>query len=616
MSTSQRAGKTAPRLVHDIALYDPDHPPGSGRNLLSEVPPVFAEPHNELQQWISPEACQHVYVTKPNQSFLSPPGQRRGPATTYRVAAVCSKCRYHLQVVVNYTAAEGQRSQNLPDHIHHLVYKSGRQRGGPPGEEITPKGQRAEAFHYECSYLTCSAIVSVRIVSPLLGAEWVQLLTDPDLLKQRTEEAIAAFPDRLEGISRPLPVNVLANLRTYINNALHDKQRSKQISAVNKRFLVCFGVEGKPCKDLLEFLEFQAKDDGFWQPPQPESPALVPYQDPFNIFLDDVVHELSVLINQRPAAEKKDQQIEQPSAVPAYDDIYYALGALDYPKSPRAGEFEMPGAPCYEDLGAVEDMSSALIIEAYNRQVSVDPLRAPHYLQCLKSIGNWRGGSDGEAIEQAVMVAYSEGKYTEEDVAKAYKYFGLSHEDPNLTEDSIIGKFHAFLSATTHETETRKQLWRIGDSRQSERIKSAAEDRVATVDQALVFLGVEESTTDDFIITMYTAKVNDSPSSKDLARRAVELIAEARKSDTLKHFLKTGETGAGEMDVADAYRLLQIPDRTADDASILAAYTICVDEAPGQVDTYNRALGIIAKEKNSPLLSNYVSGSTQYLLSQ
>lgn len=64
------------------------------------------------------------------------------------------------------------------------------------------------------------------------------------------------------------------------------------------------------------------------------------------------------------------------------------------------------------------------------------------------------------------------------------------------------------------------------------------------------------------------------------------------------------------MDVADAYRLLQIPDRTADDASILAAYTICVDEAPGQVDTYNRALGIIAKEKNSPLLSNYVSGST------
>lgn len=140
----------------------------------------------------------------------------------------------------------------------------------------------------------------------------------------------------------------------------------------------------------------------------------------------------------------------------------------------------------YEDLGAVENMSSALIIEAYNRQVSVDPSRAPHYLQCLKSIGNWRGGADGEAIEQAVMVAYSEGRYTEEDVVKAYKYFGLSHEDPNLTEDSIIGKFHAFLSATTHETETRQQLWRIGDSRRSERIKSAAEDSEYWLEKSVI----------------------------------------------------------------------------------------------------------------------------------
>lgn len=105
-------------------------------------------------------------------------------------------------------------------------------------------------------------------------------------------------------------------------------------------------------------------------------------------------------------------------------------------------------------------------------------------------------------------------------------------------------------------------------------------------------------------------QISDSPSSTDLARRAVELIAEARKSDTLRHFLKTGETGAGEMDVGDAYRLLQIPDRTVDDAAIIAAYTICVDEAPAQIETYTRALGIIAKEKNSPMLSSYISGST------
>jgi ubiquitin carboxyl-terminal hydrolase 25 len=123
-------------------------------------------------------------------------------------------------------------------------------------------------------------------------------------------------------------------------------------------------------------------------------------------------------------------------------------------------------------------MSSTLIIEAYNRQVSTDPHRASHYLNCLKSIGNLRGRPDREVIQQTVMIAYSEGRYTHEDVIQAYKYFGLDPSDPNITEDILIARFYTFLGDTTHEkeTETRKQLWRIGDSRRSERIKSIAEE--------------------------------------------------------------------------------------------------------------------------------------------
>lgn len=183
---------------------------------------------------------------------------------------------------------------------------------------------------------------------------------------------------------------------------------------------------------------------------------------------------------------------------------------------------------CYEDLGTIEDMSSSSIIEAYHQQVSVNPTRAPHYLQCLKTIADLRGGSDREEIEQAVMLAYSEGRYTPEDVFHAYKYFGLDPHDPHLTEETIIAKFYVFLGSTTQETETRTQLWRIGDWKRNERIKSAAEDRtflcrgihaltilstnfrfkgVSTVEQACVFLGVEENTADDFVMTMYTAKV-------------------------------------------------------------------------------------------------------------
>jgi ubiquitin carboxyl-terminal hydrolase 25/28 len=91
---------------------------------------------------------------------------------------------------------------------------------------------------------------------------------------------------------------------------------------------------------------------------------------------------------------------------------------------------------------------------------------------------------------------------------------------------------------------------------------------------------------------------------KELAKRAVALIAESRTSAALTHFVETGEALAGEMDIGDAYRLLQIPDRTADDGAIMAAYTICVDENPGDAERYNQALAIIAKELDSPSLKD------------
>jgi ubiquitin carboxyl-terminal hydrolase 25/28 len=143
--------------------------------------------------------------------------------------------------------------------VHHLLYKSGKYSGGAAPEEFNSKGQTIEIFHYECSYLTCSVAVSVRLASPVLKDDGVRLLIDTDLLRERADEAIAAHPDRLEGVAQPQPINVLLNLRAYLGNALHDSQQSKSISAVNKRFMTCFGVEGKPCKDLLEFLGFSFK---------------------------------------------------------------------------------------------------------------------------------------------------------------------------------------------------------------------------------------------------------------------------------------------------------------------------------------------------------------------
>ncbi|KAJ6099530.1 hypothetical protein N7467_001065 [Penicillium canescens] len=608
MAPIQRAGKTAPRLVHDIQLYDPAHVPDTGRNLLAQVPPVYSypEPWQGLPGFISPKACKHKYVLKADQTFLAQAEHRKRPGTSSKIAAVCSECRCHLQVVVNYTNGMNSFNQNKEGHMHHLVYKSGRQKNGMSMPERTDKGQVAETFHYQCSYISCSAMVSLRILSPILTPELVRLMVDPDLLHERAEQALAAYPESMEGMGDPQPISVLDNLRLYISNALRNAQRGKPISAVNKRFMHSFGVEGAPCKGLLEFLEFTYnKETGAWTPPQPNVNADKPYQDPLCTFLDDVAHELLSLINHRPPSVQRGSQFPAlpPSAV---TQIYSALEAQNYPKAMRVEDFEMPPAPFYEDLGAVEDMSASAIVEAFERQISVDPGRYPLYLSALKSIGSLRvassAGEDWAIIDGAVQRAYADGKYTVEDLDQAYRYFGLRLNDPNLTDESIIGKFLAFLGSTNRETEARQQLWRIGDSRASESIISASEDRISTVEQANVFLGVEDQTPDDFVMTMYTAKVNDNPLNKELANRAVALIAASRKSVALNHFINTGEALASEMDVGDAYRLLQIPDRTADAGAIMAAYTICVDENPGQIEKYNEALAIIAKQTDNATL--------------
>lgn len=241
-------------------MYDPAHPPGTGRNLLSEVPPVFQERRDGPQDWISSEACQHKYLLKADQTFLAQEELKKRPGASSKVSAICSRCRCHLQVVVNHNSGGHTFARHPREgHIHHLVYKSGRQHS-TSSVEVTEQGQVVETFHYQCSHISCSAMVSLRILSPLLNPQFVYLLTNPEAIRQRAEEAIAAEPERLEGIAKPLAINILDNLRLYLSNALHNNKFSKAISGNNKRFMISFGVEGKPCQQILEFLGFTYRE--------------------------------------------------------------------------------------------------------------------------------------------------------------------------------------------------------------------------------------------------------------------------------------------------------------------------------------------------------------------
>ncbi|EER23341.1 Ubiquitin carboxyl-terminal hydrolase family protein [Coccidioides posadasii C735 delta SOWgp] len=576
-----RPGKTSPRFIQDVLCYDPATPSGQGFNLLTDVPPVW-EDANDYPEFVAPNHCPHRYLTKPNQTKLPQDISTLCCGNVFKVSAVCMWCRYHIELAITYTAPKQVRL----DHLHHLVFVSETLAKDDPDYRFDSRTRHSERYYFVCSIPECTAEFSLKFFAPYLTPQSVRLLVDEHLLRERMEEALKLCPDRLEGISHPLPITVLATLKAYIDIALNEPERSRGIDLGNKRFTTSFGVRGTPCKGLLEFIGFKLKEDkNCWLPPNPVKSSLLPYHHPERIFLDDLSNELLALMKQRPEHEKEAYFLDF-SAEAASTQFSYLLGSNN----------------CTRDLGATEDMSSELIIEAYRNQVQCDPDRSSYYFKCLRSIGHWRGELEGKTIAEFIEEQYAEGKYADDDIPDAYRFFQLDINDRSLSDETIIGSFFARLEDSPNEAEPRRQLARIGDYRRSQAIKSVAEESVSDMQQALVFLGAEQDTPDDFIISMYAAKVDDMPATKELAKRALSLIAEERKSEHLRYFLRTGDAQSDEMDIGEAYRLFQISDRTVDDDSILAAFQVFATEDPAQIETYRKALKVISDETQSLLL--------------
>ncbi|KMU88095.1 hypothetical protein CIHG_05863 [Coccidioides immitis H538.4] len=564
-----RPGKTSPRFIQDVLCYDPATPSGQGFNLLTDVPPVWGDA-NDYPEFVAPNHCPHRYLTKPNQTKLPQDISTLCCGNVFKVSAV---------------------SKDDPDY------------------RFDSRTRHSERYYFVCSIPECTAEFSLKFFAPYLTPQSVRLLVDEHLLRERMEEALKLCPDRLEGISHPLPITVLATLKAYIDIALNEPERSRGIDLGNKRFTTSFGVRGTPCKDLLEFIGFKLKEDkNCWLPPNPVKSSLLPYHHPERIFLDDLSNELLALMKQRPEHEKEAYFLDF-SAEAASTQFSYLLGSNNSNALTKFVRFKdvyvsyqwLKRIPT-PDLGATEDMSSELIIEAYRNQVQCDPDRSSYYFKCLRSIGHWRGELEGKTIAEFIEEQYAEGKYADDDIPDAYRFFQLDINDRSLSDETIIGSFFARLEDSPNEAEPRRQLARIGDYRRSQAIKSVAEESVSDMQQALVFLGAEQDTPDDFIISMYAAKVDDMPATKELAKRALSLIAEERKSEHLRYFLRTGDAQSDEMDIGEAYRLFQISDRTVDDDSILAAFQVFATEDPAQIETYRKALKVISDETQSLLL--------------
>lgn len=605
-------GKTAPRLIHDLSQYDPLHPPSTGFNILNEL--LF---HDEGKKNLLPppppvgrNSCRHRWSMKRTQCNvpITQNDYKPDSSTFWYIAAYCSLCRSHLDLLMDYRQ-EGDRSSSpcsTEDRpLHHFVHDT-------QSTTYQQQSNSGEATHYgfewintnafHCSTPECPLRLAVIFKPPRLIGDWVDQLTDRCFIKERAEKAIQREPERYEGFAVPPATNVLDVLMTYIRDALHDpNKKGGKIPGNNKRWTVCLGDS---CSDLIKYLGFVREGED-WMLPKPDSPADIPSANPLNILLDDVLFELHALIAARPADERRSARFQHvPEA--AANPIKSALGCLSYPQWARSRIIDLTKEedPFYASLGAMSDFDDNLLTFSYDCQLLCDPINVAYYLECLQVLA---GGRQSEDLQTKLAIEASQGKISLRDVRDAYHNLGLNIEDYKLTDDTVIGSFQArIMDAPKQEPAMRRDLKIVGQHRLSEKIEMVASQAVTTYEQALFFLDASEDLNDEFITSMVSVKIGDRPSDEPTARHAVTLIANHRKSNALKHWLETGTLGETDMDIDQAYARLDITDRTIDNGTILAAYDFHVQEQSSQVYDLKRALTAIAKSRNSQQLTEFL----------
>jgi len=226
--------------------------------------------------------------------------------------------------------------------------------------------------------------------------------------------------------------------------------------------------------------------------------------------------------------------------------------------------------------------------------------------QLMTALEDVQRQRNSEKLGNQVAIERSIGRYGEQTLADAFRSIGLTNDD--VSEDVVIGSFEARLSdAPMQEQQMRESLAIIGEHRGSQRLIDFARNTVSTYEDALRFLDVGDNTDDSFISAMYTSKISDNTGNREMAQKALRLIADHRKSESLQAFIASGFQGEiqdEKMDVGEAYTLLGVEDRTFDDDTLYAIYEARVDEQSSNSAKLRKAIETIAEHNNSANLKD------------
>ena len=308
-------GKTAPKLLADLLLYDPPNQKGLFNNLVDI--PKFEDGRWTVDPTPSRSCCYHKWILDEDHTTLQSLNPDLVNSSEYWVTAHCTICRTQLTILLTLktqSAFHPCPSSNSP--LHHFLPLDQTSESIATVVESTQPEQSRNVQEFTCTSSSCTAVLHVVYKSSRLVPKWVKLLTDPVLIQARAEQAITSDPDRFEGYGIPTGAEVLSNLRAYLLNGLRSPE-PKVINGANKRWLLSLG---ESCKELLEYLGFEKKvicmlictfpinndEQGIdWVCPAPgpvTTPLLI---ESLHNRLNHVEKEILILLSKRSSEERK-----------------------------------------------------------------------------------------------------------------------------------------------------------------------------------------------------------------------------------------------------------------------------------------------------------------------
>lgn len=249
-------------MLEDLSYHDPRRSTPAGFNRLIGLPRQYENGDVPTIPWYKHQ-CQHKWAVKDRQCHLPLIIGRPDPKVVSTVAAFCEHCRCHLDLSIDFRGGGANSCPSDESPLHHFTHQPELSRPRWKEENALKQGSPKDwedLTCFQCSTIECSAKLQIRIRSPRLRPEWVDLLTDKSMIRARAEKAISDDPERFEGHAVPLPSEVLSNLSIYIVNALKNSSR-RTFPANNKKWLLCLG---DACSELVEYIGFKRQvDDSF-----------------------------------------------------------------------------------------------------------------------------------------------------------------------------------------------------------------------------------------------------------------------------------------------------------------------------------------------------------------